>query len=103
MRKLSAVAELRSMLRQMEHDIGIEQLSGPELDVLLSAEAATKTAGDTVTSDEIRGHVLSSRLPVATFHRALRSLVSMDFIAKAEGRKTGMYIVNHEKISNWEP
>ncbi|OSQ42801.1 hypothetical protein MGEO_20290 [Marivita geojedonensis] len=93
---LSALYELRSMLRTMEQDVGIEDLSCAELDVLLAAFAVTKMPGDAVTSDRIRHHDLAADIPQATYHRVLKSLLKRGLIDKAPGYKAGRYVVRGE-------
>jgi hypothetical protein len=92
--KLSLFSELYCMLRQMEQDVGLQELSGAEVDVFLAAHAATGTGGGgSVTSDQIRQHELAASLAQATYHRALKSLVSMGLLEKADGYKTRHYVV----------
>ena len=90
---LSALFELHCMLREMEHDVGLQDLTAMEMDVFLAAHAATGKAGTAVTSDQIRGHELASKLAQATYHRALRSLVAMGLLEMAQGYKTRHYVV----------
>ena len=96
MSKISALLELRSMLLDMERDVGLDQLSSSEVNVLLAAYAVTDKLGEAVSSDQIRQHELSCDLAQATYHRALRSLLSMGLIQKADGYKSGRYVVNAE-------
>lgn len=91
---MSLLYELRSMLREMEHDIGLEDLSQSELDVLLAAHAVSDDPGGAVTSEQIRGHKMAAGLARATFHRALKSLVSMGLLSRPDGSKAGQYIVS---------
>lgn len=98
MDKISALFELRSMLRKMEHDIGLEDLTAAEMDVFLAAHALTGKLGEVVTSDEIRQHHLASGLAQATYHRALRSLVGLGLLEKANGYKARHYVVRHDLI-----
>ena len=94
MTKLSALFELRCMLRDMERDFGLQDLSAVEMDVFLAAHAVKGSAGNEVTSDQIRRHELVSGLAQATYHRALRSLVNLGLMEKAEGSKSKNYLVH---------
>lgn len=92
---LSVLFELRSMLREMERDVGLHDLSGPEMDVLLAAHDVTKKCGDVITSEQIWHHELAAELAQATYHRALKSLQAMGFLAKARGYKSGRYVLQN--------
>ena len=81
-RKLFAHFELRSMLREMEHELGLHTLTQVEKDVFLAAHALSGASGKVVSSDEIRNHDLTSGIAQASYHRALRSLVSMGLLKK---------------------
>ena len=91
--KLSALFDLRCMLREMEQDVGLRDLTEMEMDVFLAAHAASGTEGSAITSDQIRRHELTSSLAQATYHRALRSLVAKGLIEKVQGYKARHYIV----------
>ena len=58
MDRLRAIFELRDMLRQMEHDIGLDDLSAAEKDVFQAAHRLTMEPGQLVQSDQIRSHPL---------------------------------------------
>ena len=96
MSKLDYISELRAILRQMEHDVGIDTLSPSERDVLLAAHSLTATPGDIVESDQIRSHAFVQATPPATFHRALRSLLELGMLEKAGGSKSKRYVVKAE-------
>ncbi|NEK25046.1 hypothetical protein GV827_22015 [Sulfitobacter sp. JBTF-M27] len=81
------------MMRKMEQDVGLGELSNAELDVLLAAHAVTKGLGEAITSEQIRRHDLASDIAPATYHRALRSLLARGLIDKANGYKTSRYVV----------
>ena len=96
MSKISALFELRSMLREMEHEVGLHTLTVVEMDVFLAAHALSGAHGEVVTSDDIRRHDLTSGIAQATYHRALRSLLSLGFLEKAEGYKSRHYLVRSD-------
>ena len=81
------------MLYQMEQDIGLEDLSRVERDVLLAAHALTGTPGAAVQSDQIRSHRLVRVLTQATFYRTLKSLLELGFLERAGGSKARHYVV----------
>jgi hypothetical protein len=91
--KLAALFELRSMLREMENDVGLDALTPVEMDVFLAAHALSGSRGAVITSDEIRKHHLTARIAQASYHRALRSLLSIGLLKKADGHKSKHYLV----------
>ncbi|MDU8913754.1 hypothetical protein [Aestuariicoccus sp. MJ-SS9] len=99
MNKISALFELRCMLRKMEEDVGLEALTPAEMDVFLAAHDVTGNLGEAVTSDQIRQHYLASDIAQATYHRALRSLVGLGLLEKAAGYKSRHYVVRADLVS----
>lgn len=93
MDKIEAVTALRTMLRDMEQELGLNVLSGAEKDILLAARSLSKDLGDVVSSDNIRRHVLVEPHAQATYHRALRTLVGRGLMKKASGSKARAYVV----------
>jgi hypothetical protein len=98
MNKLSALFSIRCLLREMERDVGLQELSATEMDVFLAANAVAGDQGDAVTSDQIRNHDLASSLAQATYHRALKSLVNLGLLEKAKGYKSRVYVVRSDMI-----
>ncbi|MGO4915665.1 hypothetical protein [Pseudogemmobacter sp. W21_MBD1_M6] len=93
MDKIEAVTALRTMLRDMERELGLSVLSGAEKDILLAANSLSKELGDVISSDNIRRHALVEPHAQATYHRALRALVGRGLIKKASGSKARAYVV----------
>lgn len=81
------------MLFEMEQDIGLNDLSRVERDVLLAAHALTGTPGMAVQSDQIRSHRLVRGVTQATFYRTLKSLLEMGLLERAGGSKARHYVV----------
>ena len=98
MDKLKSIFELRNMLHQMENDTGMGGLTRTERDVLLAAHVLTAVLGDSVETDQIRGHNLIDSLSPATYHRALRSLLEQGFLENAAGTKAKQYVVRSDLI-----
>jgi len=84
------------MLREMEHEVGLHALTAVEMDVFLAAHALSGKGPEAVTSDEIRKHDLTAGIAQATYHRALRSLLSLGLLEKAEGYKSRHYLVRSD-------
>jgi hypothetical protein len=98
--KLSAIFELRSMLREMENDVELDTLTPVEMDVFLAAHALSGSRGEVVTSDNIRQHDLTAGISQASYHRALRSLLSIGLLKKADGHKSKHYLVCSDLAGN---
>lgn len=75
-------AEVREMLVSMEIDVGLDDLSDKERDVLY-AFRRLMDASVPVRSDALRAHPLVERMTHPTYHRALRSLMEKEFISHA--------------------
>ncbi|WP_413717586.1 hypothetical protein [Silicimonas sp. MF1-12-2] len=86
------------MLRDMERDVGLQELTQSEMDVLLAAHAVTGDPGEAISSDQIRRHDLVSDIAQATFHRALRSLLSLGLLERADGHKARFYVVRGDLV-----
>ncbi len=100
MEKLRLMFELRDMLRNMELEIGLDDLSSVERDVLLVAHMLSAEEGDSVASDKIRSHSLVKPIAQATYHRALRSLLDQGFLETAVGSKTKRYVLRRDLMEN---
>jgi len=96
MEKLKILLDLRRLLLSMERELGLDDLSGPELDIFLAAQSLTSKCGEVVTSSNIRGHDLVKSFAPATYHRALKHLVELGLLRKAPGAKAKSYIVSEE-------
>ena len=94
MEKFKYILQLRTLLLSMEQELGLDDLSGPELDIFLVARSLTSRLGEVVTSKEIRDHDLVKSFAPATYHRALRNLVERGFLQRAAGSKAKSYIVS---------
>ncbi|QJF51819.1 hypothetical protein [Roseobacter ponti] len=93
MNKYQALSNLRSLLRSMERDLGLDDLSQAELDVFLAAQSIATLPEDVITSTEMRHHDLVAPFPPATYHRALRALVDRGLLKKAKGAKAKSYVL----------
>ncbi|MCV6824774.1 MULTISPECIES: hypothetical protein [Halocynthiibacter] len=94
MDQFRAFFQLRSILLEMEQDLGLDKLAQSEIDIFLAARSLTENEGDVVASDQIRNHSLTKSIAQATYHRSLRSLLEKGMIKKAAGSKSKSYVVN---------
>lgn len=93
---LSSVARLRALLKQMEADLGLGDLSEHERDVLYAAWIAsspTKAGAREFTSDSLRSSEIADVIAPATFYRALKALRERGFMRFAEGRRRNHYTI----------
>ena len=88
---LSGLAKLRAALIEMEADLGLYELSQNERDVLYAFEAVSTPERDPVSSDLVKRVGLLARMPHATFHRALKQLVTLGFVERAPDSKAKHY------------
>jgi hypothetical protein len=100
MDKLNSIFELRQILYDLERDIGIEELTQTEKNVLFAASKLTRAPGDIVLSEQIRDHHLMESVPHATFHRAIRHLLQLGILKHAKGTKTKQYTVRCDLLEN---
>lgn len=91
-RELMRIADLRQLLREMEHDLGLNHLSRTEADVLYAVTQKSQNGSD-VSLTAMQEHPLVRDMPRATFFRALRNLVEIGLVAKSSDRKRAGYIV----------
>jgi hypothetical protein len=93
MTKYQVLYDLRSMLHVLERDLGLNDLTRSERDVLLAAQSLTMERGEVVYSRDIRKHNLVKEFPPATYHRSLRALQDRGLVKKADGSKAKSYVV----------
>ena len=99
MDRLRSVFELREMLRNLESDLGLDDLSRVERDVLLAARMLSAAPGDSVETEMIRRHTLIEPCAQATYHRALRKLLDLGFLEISNGSRTKRYVVRRDLMS----
>ncbi|WP_020040722.1 hypothetical protein [Salipiger mucosus] len=98
MDKLNSIFELREMLRQLERDVGFEDLTRVERDVLLAAHSLCEKPGDVIRSEQIRGHALLQYVAQATLYRAIRRLLSAGLLERAGDSKARAYVVRSDLV-----
>ncbi len=100
MDKLSSILQLREMLRQLERDVGLEDLSRFERDVLLAAHGLCERPGDVISSEQIREHALVRPAAQATFYRAIRTLLERGLLERAADTKAKSYVVRSDLVGS---
>lgn len=100
MDRLKSIFELREMLRELEKDVGLEDLSRTERDVLLAAHSLSTGPGAIISSEDIRSHKLVRALAQATFYRAVRTLLGLGLFERAPASKAKSYVIRSDLIDN---
>lgn len=86
------LASLRTMLWQMEVEVGLEQLSSHQKDVYYAA-CLTADEDQFVHSEAVKHHAILSKMSRPTFYRSLRELVEQGFLTAAGSGRDGLYMV----------
>ncbi|WP_335946246.1 MULTISPECIES: hypothetical protein [Salipiger] len=98
MDKLTPIFELRDMLRQLERDVGLDDLSRTERDVLLAAHSLTVRVGDVISTEQMRNHALLEPVAQATLYRAIRTLLDHGLLERAGQSKARNYVVRSDLV-----
>ncbi|WP_102108767.1 hypothetical protein [Oceaniglobus roseus] len=93
---LGSIFELRTMLRELERDMGFDGLNRTERDVILAAHSLSRRPGDIVSSDVLRSHTLLEPVAQATFYRAVGKLVGLGLLVRAENTKAKSYVLRRD-------
>ena len=88
---LVELGRLRKLVLQMEHDLGLGDLSQNEVDILCAASEIW-ISKNIIESSKIREHELVNTMKPATFHRALKSLLDKKIITHFKDSKSKRYI-----------
>ncbi|MCA0920451.1 hypothetical protein [Pseudooceanicola nanhaiensis] len=98
MDKLNSIFQLREMLRELERDVGLDDLSRTERDVLLAAHSLCEHPGDVISTEQIRGHTLVQPVAQATLYRAIRTLLRLGLLERAAQTKARAYVVRSDLV-----
>lgn len=96
MQSLSSAAKLRQLLKEIEADLGLEELTEAERDVLYAARmssTADPQGAHVFSSEDLRGNGFVDRIAPATFYRALKALRDRGFVQLAPGYRKNHYIL----------
>lgn len=92
---LKPIAKLRMLLVQMEVDLGIDNLSHGERDLLYAFVAESSGEGSVVTTNEVRRNPIIKDMSDPTLYRYILSLLEKDVLSLAPGRRRGAYVVRN--------
>lgn len=86
-------AQLRSVLRDMEDDIGLSDNTVAEKNIISAIAQLQSDRGSDgfVASKEIKAHKLCSDIPNPSFFRALKNLLILGLVTLPANRKKGLY------------
>ena len=91
-RKLMNVVQLRELLLGMEKDLGLGQLSQNEKDVFYAVNSVISLKKSIAKSEDIKNHGLLLDMTQPTFHRCLKKLLHIGFLAHAPNTIAGSYV-----------
>ncbi len=84
---LNRLAALRSLVAGMEHDLGLDDLSEAQRDILYAAHLLVSNKNTLISTKILRNHQLTQHLTHATFFRALGKLVDRGFLYRNDTRE----------------
>lgn len=90
--QLSVYAELRKLLIGMEEDLGLKNLNRVERDLYHACRDISSPDGS-FASSELRAHRLVEHVAPATYHRALKKLLKVGHIKRAQNSIVKNYIL----------
>lgn len=93
MNDIERYAQLLSVLRDMEDDIGLSDNTVAEKNIISAIAQLQSDRGSDgfVASKEIKAHKLCSDIPNPSFFRALKNLLILGLLTLPANRKKGLY------------
>jgi len=94
--QLSDAAKLALLLREMEADLGLSELTFEEREVLYCAkEQVSSSASGEFEADLVRDHLIAAgRMTRSTFFRSLKKLKESGKIRPVEGKRRNLYLLS---------
>lgn len=97
-RIFSAMAQLRSVLRTLELELGLADLSKGEMDVLAAAiQIANSSKNNVASAPQILDHALVQQLGRSTIYRSITSLEERGFLVTSKPGHNSEYSLNLSK------
>ncbi|MEN8831913.1 hypothetical protein [Pacificibacter sp.] len=90
---LEKIARLKHLLQGMERDLGIDDLSSVQRNIVYAATLLSE-ASRTVATEDIRQHELLDGVSRSAFFRALRELVDTGYLKHTDGRQRSSYVLS---------
>ncbi len=94
---IEKIARLKHLLLGMERDLGINDLSTVQRNIVYAATLLSETSRAVATED-IRHHELLDGVSRSAFFRALKDLVDTGYLQHTDGRKRSAYVLS-DKLS----
>lgn len=89
------MAQLRSVVRTLEMELGLEHLSKAELDVLCAViQIANADARNTAITTQILDHPLVKQIGRSTVYRTITTLEELGFLAVIKRGHNAEYALN---------
>ena len=89
---LRSLVQLKKAMLGLEADLGISDLSEVEKTILISITEVCEVSGE-FNSQDLRQHILVKNIPIASYHRSLKSLQNSGFIKKQADRSRSKYFM----------
>jgi hypothetical protein len=102
MDRFRSIAKLRKLIAEMEVELGLEDLSPVERDLLYAFICESPGAGSVVTTNDIRKNPIVRDMSDPTLYRYIASLVEKGVLALAPGRSRGAYLVSNCRLDDPE-
>ncbi len=90
MAKLSDMARLKELLLSMEKDLGMDDLSGVQKNIVYAATMLVNKK-DEFETEAIRNHALLRDVSRSSFFRALKNLTDAGYIKHRDGTQRASY------------
>lgn len=87
---LSSAAKLRSLLKSMEQDLRLSDLTEVQRDMYYACRLIAEESGE-VTLARLQTHELTAGVPRATYFRALAGLVELGRLVRVGSERSGLY------------
>lgn len=91
-------ATLRIQLVSLEADLGLDQRSPDEINLICALAQMSPTEATPCSSRDLRDHHLCRRMSRPTFFRAVASLIEAGWVSKAGSVRSGLYTLNPELL-----
>ena len=89
---LRSLVQLKKAMLGLEADLGISDLSEVDKTILISITEICEVSGE-FNSQDLRQHILVKNIPIASYHRSLKSLQNSGFIKKQADRSRSKYFM----------
>ena len=92
MTDIEKTAQLKQLLFGLEKDLGINELSTVQQNVLY-ATSLSRNGDEPIQTDDIRQHELLASVARSSFFKALKELVEAGYLRHVEGFKRSQYVL----------